>query len=63
MASMILNPLNGRWICTPESPMPVGADGLWEHENTVDDGECSDGCCDYRKCLDCGKRFRVEVAD
>lgn len=57
-----LNPENGRWICTPETPMPKGADGQWEHQDTEDAGECSDGCCDYYRCLNCGLRFKVEVA-
>lgn len=28
--------------------------------DTVDDGECSEGCCDYRKCQLCGYGYRIE---
>lgn len=48
--------------CTKESPMPKGAPGRWEHEGAKSDGECSDGCCDYYKCLDCFHRWRQEAA-
>lgn len=30
---------------------------------TKDDGECSEGCCDYRKCEACGYRYRIEWPD
>jgi hypothetical protein len=32
---------------------------------TKDDGECNQGCCDYRKCLNpvCGYRYLVEWPD
>lgn len=52
----------GRQICYPDNPMPPGASGRWAHTNVEDDGECSDGCCDYFRCKDCGLRWREEVA-
>jgi hypothetical protein len=48
--------------CTKEQPMPKGAPGRWEHEGAKNDGECSDGCCDYYRCVDCGHWWRQEVA-
>jgi hypothetical protein len=30
---------------------------------TEDAGECSQGCCDYRKCLNCGYRYEIEWPD
>lgn len=34
------------------------------HKNAKSTGEtCRDGCCDYYKCLDCGKTFLVECPD
>jgi hypothetical protein len=29
-------------------------------QKMIDDGECSDGCCDYFKCRVCDKRIRLE---
>lgn len=47
--------------CTPSNPMPKGAPGRWEHVRATDDGECSQGCCDYWKCPDCGHTWKTEV--
>lgn len=34
------------------------------HKNSKPtDRTCSDGCCDYYKCSDCGKEFLVECPD
>ncbi len=34
------------------------------HKNAKSTGEtCSEGCCDYYKCPDCGKEFLVECPD
>lgn len=51
-----------RFLCAPKHPKPDGATGPWSHTSTVDNGECAEGCCDKYKCLDCGARWRVEVA-
>lgn len=58
------DPASGRFLCAPAHPMPdLGYMGrLWAHTNVSSDGECSDGCCDFYKCKDCGHRWRVEVA-
>jgi hypothetical protein len=56
------DPANGRYLCAPAHPMPKGAPGHWSHTNPVDDGGCSEGCCDDYKCKDCGHAWRVEAA-
>jgi hypothetical protein len=53
----------GRLICTPERPMPqdarkaFGGSALWQHSDVEDIGECSDGCCDRKRCKSCGVRW------
>ncbi len=56
------DPANGRYLCAPAHPMPKGAQGQWAHTSTYDRGECSEGCCDYRGCRDCGHTWKEEVA-
>lgn len=56
------DPANGRLLCAPAHPMPKKALGQWAHTNVEPNGECSDGCCDYYVCRDCGLRYCVEVA-
>lgn len=51
-----------RFLCTPDRPKPKGAPGRWSHTGAVDDGECSEGCCDDYKCTDCGETWRIEAA-
>jgi hypothetical protein len=53
---------DGRFLCSPERPMPKYADGLWLHPNAVVTGDCAEGCCDYLKCPDCGVTWRKEYA-
>ncbi len=50
-----------RKVCTPENPMPKDAPGRWAHTNAVDNGECSQGCCDYYRCTDCGATWRGTI--
>lgn len=50
---------SGRYLCTPERPMPANAPGQWEHRGGVDDGECYEGCCDDYRCKDCDARWRI----
>jgi hypothetical protein len=50
-----------RQLCSPESPMPKGATGRWEHTNVRETGECMDGCCAYMTCDDCGHSWREEL--
>lgn len=57
------DPANGRLLCSPEHPMPKNAPGHWAHTNIRSTGECSEGCCDYYECKDCGHKWKVEVAD
>jgi hypothetical protein len=49
----------GRLICTTERPMPAKHEGQWLHPEAVDDGGCSDGCCDDYRCPACGERWRA----
>ena len=60
----VINPKNGRFVCSPEHPapkwMPPGE--RWEHTNAREDGDgCWDGCCADYVCLDCGHRWRAEL--
>lgn len=63
--------VQGRLVCSSAMPMPVGdaqrdeafANLHWAHESTVDDGSCSNDCCDYVRCTSCGHRFRVPGED
>lgn len=50
-----------RFVCTAESPWSRSVTGQTTHPDALDDGECSDQCCDYYRCPHCGLRFRVEV--
>ncbi len=50
-----------RYVCTKVAPWTPNQ-GPAVHPDAVDDGECSDSCCDFYKCPNCGLRFRVEVA-
>lgn len=56
------DPANGRYLCSPEHPMPLGAKGQWSHTNVDSSGSCFEGCCDRYICKDCGHRWTVEVA-
>lgn len=52
----------GRFVCTKDDPWkPEKGEFVW-HPDAKDDGECSEGCCDYFKCPNCGLRFKVEAA-
>lgn len=55
-----IDPANGRPICTPAKPMPKGDTRQWAHEGAAITGGCSEGCCDYFECRDCGARWTVE---
>lgn len=62
---MTPNPANealARQTCSPESPMPKGASGRWEHTNVEEVGDgCIDGCCADYRCKDCGHQWREEL--
>lgn len=58
-----LGPDGWRYLCTKEKPMPKNAPGHWLHPDSVDDGGCSEGCCDDYKCIHCGKCYRIEAPD
>lgn len=49
----------------PESPMPKGAGGRWEHTNVVEEGDQENGWPggDYQgyRCTDCGHTWREEL--
>ena len=53
--------MSDRQLCSPESPMPKGAPGRWEHTNVKEVGECMVGCCADYECQDCGHRWREEL--
>lgn len=48
-------------ICTANDPWSKEKGERAQHPDAKDDGECSDSCCDFYKCPNCGLRFRVEV--
>ena len=55
----------GRFICSPEHPMPQGATGRWEHTNAKEMGEQRSGWPSGDtvtvKCADCGKTWTEEL--
>ena len=56
------DPANGRLLCSPEHPMPKGAEGRWSHTNVHEEGDgCFDGCCADYRCRDCGHTWRQEL--
>lgn len=57
-----VNPANGRYVCTPEHPMPEGATGRWEHTNVSETDSSSDYTASY-KCDDCGLEWREELPE
>lgn len=60
LANWPIDQANGRFLCSPDHPMPKNASGQWSHTNYVSDGGCYEGCCDDYKCKDCGATWRVE---
>lgn len=52
-----------RYTCTAAAPWSPERGERATHPDAADDGECSDGCCDYYRCSHCGLRFRVQGAD
>lgn len=53
------------FICTKETPWhqcPEHDSRRVQHPDAASDGECSESCCDYWKCPNCGHRFKTEVA-
>ena len=53
---------HGRYVCTSAAPWKRDIQGPVEHPDAQVDGECSEGCCDYHRCPNCGLRWRTEVA-
>jgi hypothetical protein len=64
-AAYYINPLNGRYVCTPELPMPKGAKGRWEHTNVEEVGDQENGWpsgdYQYYHCRDCGYTWGEEL--
>lgn len=60
------DPANGLFLCSPEQPMPKGAEIIrWAHTNVVEVGEQEDGypggdLVTY-KCKDCGQTWESEL--
>ena len=52
---------DARYVCTREAPWSESKGFRATHPDAKDDGECSEGCCDYYKCPHCGLRFRVTL--
>ena len=59
------DPANERLLCTPEHPMPKGAEGRWTHSNVHEVGEQVDGwpagASVRMKCDDCGHTWWMEL--
>ncbi len=60
------DPDTGRYLCSPEAPMPAGALGRWVHTNVSEDEDSQqDGwpCGDTvrLRCKDCGHSWRTEL--
>jgi hypothetical protein len=60
------DPANGRFLCSPEHPMPFNAPGRWSHRNAseVDDSQedgWPSGDTVRMKCPDCGASWRMEL--
>lgn len=53
---------NGRYVCTPEKPMPKDAPGRWAHTGAVSTGSSWDDLGEYYKCRDCGHTWEEELA-
>lgn len=49
------------YICTKEAPWAKDKGTPAQHPDAIHTGECSDSCCDYYKCPNCGLSFKVEV--
>lgn len=54
-------PSRERQTCTKENPMPKDAPGMWQHAGAYETGGCSQGCCAYYECRDCGHRWKAEL--
>lgn len=50
------------YVCTEAAPWTPDKGTPAQHPDATDDGECSEGCCDYWRCPHCGLRFKTEVA-
>lgn len=59
LANWDKDPENGRWLCTPEKPMPKGAKGLWSHTGITCIGSNYEGNIDYYVCVDCDAQWKV----
>lgn len=51
------DPANGRYLCSPEKPMPKDAPGQWAHTGTTWVKESYDCCSDKYRCTDCGEEW------
>lgn len=55
------DPANGRFLCSPERPMPKDATGMWSHTGTTCTGYGD--YADYYKCNDCGQTWSEELPE
>ncbi len=62
-----IDPANGRYLCSPEHPMPADApkESLWSHTSLREIGPQEEhglGCSTTRyECPDCGVKCRSEL--
>ena len=65
MTHPVRDPANGRPLCSPEHPMPKGADGYWSHTNVEEVGDQVDGYpggdLQRMRCKDCGVEWTTEL--
>jgi hypothetical protein len=52
-----------RYVCTADAPWSPEKGERAVHPDAVDDGGCSDSCCDDYRCPHCGLCFRVHRGD
>jgi hypothetical protein len=59
------DPANGRYLCSPEHPMPPNAPGRWVHTNVEEVGEQQSGWPGgdivRMRCRDCGLTWKQEL--
>lgn len=49
-------------VCSPENPMPKErVNEQWMHRGASEYDSCSEGCCAYMKCKDCGHTWTQEM--
>lgn len=52
---------NERYVCTKDAPWSAEKGDWAQHPDAKWIDECSDSCCNYYRCPNCGLTFKVEV--